>query len=51
MNKEYKWPDAEGKFGEFGGKFVPETLIPALYDLEKTYLDARDDEAFKSEWY
>ena len=49
MIKEYKWPDAGGKFGEFGGKFVPETLIPALYDLEKTYLDAKDDEAFKSD--
>jgi len=49
MNKEYKWPDAGGKFGQFGGKFVPETLIPALYDLEKTYLDARDDEGFKSD--
>jgi tryptophan synthase beta chain len=49
MKKEYKWPDAGGKFGEFGGKFVPETLIPALYDLEKTYLDAKDDEAFQSE--
>ena len=40
------WPDQNGKFGEFGGKFVPETLISALEDLEKIYRDAIRDPDF-----
>ena len=31
-------PDETGHFGEFGGKYVPETLMPALDELEETYL-------------
>ena len=31
-------PDKSGHFGEYGGKFVPETLMPALEQLEKEYL-------------
>ncbi len=37
------------KFGEFGGQFVPEVLIPPLKELEKAYNELKDDEEFKSE--
>jgi tryptophan synthase beta chain len=43
------WPDARGRFGEFGGKFVPETLHSALTQLEEQYQAVRDDEAFQAE--
>ena len=39
-------PDKTGHFGEFGGKFVPETLMHALDELEKEYLKARRDKKF-----
>ena len=42
-------PDAGGHFGEFGGKYVPETLMPALTELEAAYHEAAADEAFTSE--
>ncbi|MFN8379204.1 MAG: tryptophan synthase subunit beta [Anaerolineae bacterium] len=41
-------PDARGYFGEFGGRFVPETLIPALDELEAAYSDAMKDPAFQA---
>ena len=40
------WPDAEGRFGEFGGKYAPETLMPAVAELESAYAAARRDPAF-----
>jgi len=45
----YNYPNASGYFGRFGGKFVPEILIPALDELEKQYKVAKDDEQFKKE--
>ena len=39
----------EGRFGPFGGRYVPETLIAALDELAATYDTARDDPAFRSE--
>ena len=42
-------PDSNGHFGIYGGKFVPETLMPALQELEEVYLKAKNDPAFKSE--
>ena len=33
-------PDDSGRFGEFGGRFVPETLVPACQELEAAFLDA-----------
>ena len=42
-------PDANGRYGRFGGKYVPETLISALLDLEKAYAEAMVDEAFRAE--
>jgi len=45
-----QWPDANGRFGEFGGRFVAETLMPLVLDLEQEYLRAKDDPKFKQEF-
>ncbi|MBY0532490.1 MAG: tryptophan synthase subunit beta [Xanthobacteraceae bacterium] len=42
-------PDEHGHFGIFGGRFVAETLMPLVLDLEKAYEDAKKDPAFKKE--
>jgi len=42
-------PDKHGRFGAFGGRYVPETLIPALDELEKVYEKARRDPSFRAE--
>ena len=42
-------PDQEGRFGSFGGRFVPETLMSALEELEKAYSAARQDKGFQAE--
>lgn len=47
---KYNLPDANGKFGQYGGKFVPETLIPALEELEKAYSVLINDKNFLSEF-
>ena len=39
----------ERRFGPYGGRYVPETLVPALDELEAAWLDARDDPAFEQE--
>ena len=43
-------PDARGYFGQYGGKFVPETLMPALDELEAAYGEAMADAGFKAEF-
>jgi tryptophan synthase beta chain len=42
-------PDAGGHFGPYGGQFVPETLMPALKEVEQAYLAAKADPAFQAE--
>ena len=42
-------PDERGRFGEYGGRFVPETLMPALEELTAKYLQARDEPEFQTE--
>ena len=42
-------PDAGGHFGPYGGQFVPETLMPALKEVEEAYLEAKADPAFQAE--
>jgi tryptophan synthase beta chain len=42
-------PDSLGRFGKFGGKYVPETLMPALSELETAYQKYRDDAGFQTE--
>ena len=43
-------PDADGRFGRFGGKFVAETLMSALSDLEALYCRLSEDQAFQQEF-
>lgn len=45
-----QFPDAKGHFGQHGGRFVSETLMAALQDLEATYLRLRNDPAFLAEF-
>jgi tryptophan synthase beta chain len=42
-------PDERGRFGIYGGRFVAETLMPLILELEKAYEDARNDPAFSAE--
>ena len=42
-------PDERGHFGIYGGRFVAETLMPLILDLEKAYADAKADPAFRRE--
>lgn len=42
-------PDAKGRYGDFGGRFVPETLMNALIELEESYLKYSADEDFNAE--
>ena len=42
-------PDKQCRFGVYGGKFAPETLMPALAELERAYRAARSDKAFQAE--
>ena len=43
-------PDVRGRFGEFGGRYVPETLMHPIEELERAYLDAKSDAAFQTEF-
>ncbi len=47
--KNYNFPDQQGHFKKFGGKFVPESLIPALEELEQFYAEAKKDIEFQKE--
>jgi len=42
-------PDAQGRFGDFGGRYVAETLMPLVLDLERAYAEAKADPAFQAE--
>jgi tryptophan synthase beta chain len=44
-------PDARGRFGRYGGAFVPETLMPAVTELEKAYLEAQRDVVFQQRFH
>lgn len=48
-NKTYNMPDAGGHFGAFGGKYAPETVMPALTELETAYAEAKADPDFAIE--
>jgi tryptophan synthase beta chain len=43
------WPDARGRFGPYGGRYVPETLVAPLEELERGYASARADSAFAAQ--
>ena len=50
MKTNYNYPDKNGKFGRYGGRFVPETLLPALYELNQCYQEIKNDSSFISEY-
>jgi tryptophan synthase beta chain len=43
------WPDSRGRFGEFGGRYAPETLMAPVEELEAAYRAARRDPSFQAE--
>ncbi|MGA7104883.1 MAG: tryptophan synthase subunit beta [Candidatus Deferrimicrobiaceae bacterium] len=45
-----RWPDRNGHFGPFGGRYVAETLMTALIELEKAYRETVRDRRFREEW-
>ncbi|MDX2479814.1 MAG: tryptophan synthase subunit beta [Desulfuromusa sp.] len=47
---KYQYPDARGHFGKYGGRYVAETLMPALLELEKAYAEASQDPEFQQEF-
>ncbi|MGR3712983.1 MAG: tryptophan synthase subunit beta [Shimia sp.] len=49
FNSFMNGPDEKGRFGQFGGRFVSETLMPLILDLEAEYERAKDDETFWDE--
>ncbi|HEX5544456.1 MAG TPA: tryptophan synthase subunit beta [Nitrospira sp.] len=42
-------PDSQGRFGSYGGRYVPETLMPALLELEEEYAKAKQDRRFQTD--
>ncbi len=50
LNLSMSWPDARGRFGEFGGRFVPETLMHPVEELEHAWEASRADKEFQSEF-
>ena len=50
MKEDKQLPDSHGYFGQFGGRFVPETLMPALDELERAYEKAKRDQSFWAEF-
>lgn len=45
----YDLPDSDGRFGKYGGRYVPETLMEALIELERCYMLNKDDPSFREE--
>ncbi len=49
MKFKGKYPDSRGYFDKYGGRFVPETLMPVLMEMENAYLEAKNDPEFMGE--
>ena len=47
-NDYQAFPDADGRFGDYGGRYVPETLMPLVLDLDRAYAEAKFDPAFQA---
>ena len=43
------YPDPNGRFGDYGGRYVPETLMPLVHDLDAAYAAAKADAGFQAE--
>ena len=53
MNKKNsfkQWPNETGYFGEFGGRYVSETLMPLIMEVEKKYNKIKNDSSFRKEF-
>ena len=48
-NEDFNQPSKEGRFGKYGGQYVPETLMPALFELETAASNAWKDKLFVKE--
>ncbi len=48
-SKQHNYPDDNGHFGLYGGRYVAETLMPLILDVEKAYAEARNDPSFQKE--
>ena len=46
----YNQPDKNGKFGEFGGQYVAESLMPAILEIQKAYEEVKNDPEFQKEF-
>ena len=54
MNKKnsyLQWPDEKGYFGKYGGRYVAETLMPLILEVEDTYNKLKDDSQFNEEFH
>jgi len=51
LPNHYNMPDAKGRFGDFGGLYVPETLMPLVLELNEAWEDAKQDESFWAEFH
>ena len=49
-NSYSQWPDEKGYFGQFGGRYVAETLMPLIIEVEKEYNKIKKDKNFKKEF-
>ncbi len=49
--RDRRLPDRRGYYGQFGGKFVPETLMVALKELELAYTEAQGDSDFQQQFH
>ena len=49
LSNAYAWPDAQGRFGPYGGQFVAETLMPLIHELDAAYKAAKADPSFQAE--
>ena len=48
-NSYYKWPNKKGYFGKYGGRYVAETLMPLILEVEKKYNEVKNDKSFNNE--
>ena len=49
-NSFFQWPDEKGYFGQFGGRYVSETLMPLIMEVEKEYNNIKNDSLFKNQF-
>ena len=49
-NSYSQWPNEKGYFGQYGGRYVSETLMPSIMEVEKEYNNIKNDSSFKNEF-